>query len=518
VVKGNQLKWKVNNRCSASVAGAGNWQTLPAPIAAFHSRHNHRSKILWLARMALALVLAGQEFHANAQTETNIYSFGGQPDGGQPRAGLVQANDGNFYGTTYSGGTNGSGTVFRLTPGGGYTNLYPFGSQPFDGAYPSAGLIQGSDGYLYGTTVKGGTGNCGTVFRISLSGSYSNLYSFQGPTNDGYGPGVGLTRGNDGNLYGVTMGGGAGNFGTVFRFSTNGTETMLYSFAGSTNDGYEPLSALILGSDGNFYGTTFFGGITNVASIGFVDTLGLGTVFRISPGGSYQLLHLFGSTVPDGFAPGQLVQANDGNFYGVAFEGGTFTNHGAVFRITPGGSESLFYSFGSQPGDGSSPSSLIVGSDGNFYGTTTKGGTNDIGAVFRLSPGGSESVLYSFGSQPNDGNDPLGWLTQGAEGNFYGTTAKGGSGNGTIFQLTGALIYSTNQITQIRLVGTNVILGILSAPGDTYQLQSTTNLATADWSNVTGVSVTNSVGGLLNATNFGGSVGQQRFYRLSISP
>ncbi len=466
-----------------------------------------------------ALALAGQAFHANAQTETNLSSFGGQPDGEQPRAGLVQGTNGNFYGTTYSGGTSNLGSVFRLTPGGSYASLYSFGSQPLDGTHPSAGLIQGSDGYLYGTTVNGGTNNFGTVFRLGLNGSYSNLYSFQGPPNDGEGPGVGLTRGNDGNFYGVTMGGGTGNSGTVFRFSTNRTETMLYSFAGSTNDGAEPLSPLVLGSDGNFYGTTFFGGITNVASIGFVDMLGLGTVFRISPGGSYQLLYLFGSTVPDGFAPGQLVQASDGNFYGVAFEGGTFTNRGAIFRITPGGSESLFYSFGSQPGDASNPGSLIIGSDGNFYGTSTKGGTNDIGAVFRISPGGSETILYSFGSQLNDGNEPLGALVQANGGNLYGTTAKGGAGtNGTIFELTGAIAYPTNQITQIRLAGTNVVLGILSATGDTYQLQSTTNLANTAWSNVTGASVTNSVGGLLNVTNLGGAVGPQRFYRFLISP
>jgi uncharacterized repeat protein (TIGR03803 family) len=473
-------------------------------------------KILCLA-IVMALVMAGGAFHSCAQPEVNLYSFGGLPDGEAPRAGLVLGSDGNFYGTTYSGGTNSSGTVFRLTPGGGYASLYSFGSLPLDGTHPSAGLVQGSDGYLYGTTVDGGTNSFGTVFRISHSGSYSNLYSFQGSPNDGDGPGVGLTRGNDGNFYGVTMGGGAGNLGTVFRFTPNGTETMLYSFAGSPNDGYEPLAALVLGSDGNFYGTTFFGGITNVPSVGFVDMLGLGTVFRISPGGSYQVLYLFGSAVPDGFAPGQLVQAGDGNFYGVAFEGGTFTNHGAVFRMTPGGSESLVYSFGSQPGDGSNPSSLIVGSDGNYYGTTTTGGTNNIGAVFRISPNGSETVLYSFGSQPNDGNEPLGWLVQGDGGNFYGTTLKGGAGNGTLFKLTVPLNIATNQITQIRLAGTNVVLGILSAPGKTYQLQSATD-PTAAWSNVTGASVTNSAGGLLTVTNFGGAVGLRRFYRFSISP
>jgi uncharacterized repeat protein (TIGR03803 family) len=255
-----------------------------------------------------------------------------------------------------------------------------------------------------------------------------------------------------------------------------------------------------------------------VASIGFANPLGLGTVFRISPGGSYQLLYLFGSTVPDGFWPGQLVQASDGNFYGAAFEGGTFTNHGGIFRITPGGSESLFYSFGSQTNDASNPGSLMIGSDGNFYGTSTKGGTNDIGAVFRISPGGGETVFYSFGSQPNDGNEPLGALVQANGGNIYGTTLNGGVGNGMIFELTGAIAYPTNQITQIQLAGTNVVLGILSAPGDTYQLQSTTNLVTAAWSDVTGASVMNSVGGLLTTTNFGGAVGPQRFYRFSISP
>jgi uncharacterized repeat protein (TIGR03803 family) len=241
-------------------------------------------------------------------------------------------------------------------------------------------------------------------------------------------------------------------------------------------------------------------------------------VFRLSSGGSYSNLYSFGSKIPDGILPGSLVQGSDGNFYGVASEGGAFTNPGALFRITPGGSESLFYSFGSQPGDGVEPTSLVIGSDGNFYGTTLDGGTNDLGTLFRISLSGSETILYSFGSQTNDGVNPLGSLIQDSDGNFFGTTEYGGAGaNGTIFELTGALIYSTNQITQIRLVGTDVVLGILSAPGDTYQLQSTTNLVTAAWSNVIGASVTNSAGGLLNMTNFGGAIGPQRFYRFSIS-
>jgi len=490
----------------------------PALTAAGCNRRNNFGKILRPA-MVMVLALTGQLFQARAQTESFLYSFGGLPDGAKPRANLIQATDGNFYGTTYAGGTNSHGCVFRVTSGGSETVLYSFGNQPFDGANSSAPLVQGGDGYLYGTTTEGGTNGFGTVFRISLTGSYSNLYSFQGPPNDGQSPAVGLTRGNDGNFYGATQGGGAGGFGTVFRFTPGGTETMLYSFAGPPGDGYQPLAGLVLGSDGNFYGTTFFGGITNVPSVGFVDMLGLGTVFRISPGGNYQLLYLFGSTVPDGFAPGQLVQAGDGNFYGVAFEGGTFTNRGAVFRITPGGSESLFYSFGSQPGDGSNPSSLIIGSDGNFYGTTTKGGANDIGAVFRIGPGGNETVPYSFGSQPNDGNEPLGGLVQANGGNFYGTTLNGGAGNGTIFDLTVPVVIPTNQITAIKInPGVNIVLTIFSVANKTYQLQISPSLSPPAWSDVAGASITSSNGGPVTLTNSTGTLGLHGYFRVSISP
>ena len=470
--------------------------------------------------MVMALVLAGQMFHAKAQAVSNLYSFGRLPDGANPRPELVQGSDGNFYGTTYAGGTNSSGSVFRLTPGGSESLLYSFGSQPFDGTHPSAGLVQGSDGNFYGTTYAGGTNSSGSVFRLTPGGRYSNLYSFQGWPGDGGNPSAALVQGSDGNFYGTASVGGTNRYGAVFRFTTNGTETILYAFAGPTNDGAGPLAPLVVGLDGNFYGTTAFGGLTNISGTTATFIGGFGTVFRISPGGSYQNLHLFGSVIPDGlYGLSPLVQGNDGNFYGVTYDGGTYTNLGAVFRITPGGTESLFYSFGSQPGDGVRPSSLVVGSDGNFYGTASAGGTYDLGTLFRVSPGGSETVLYSFGSQLNDGASPLGSLIENSDGIWFGTTEFGGAHtNGTIFELAGVVASATNQITQIRLAGTNVVLGILTAPGDTYQLQSTTNLVPAAWSNVTGASVTSSAGGLLNVTNFGGTVGPRRFYRFLISP
>ena len=509
--------WKSSQRRGESAAQGANRQPLRACTVADDSPRNNLTLTLRLA-IVISLALAGQLFHARAQTETNIYSFGGPPDGEKPRAGLVQGTNGDFYGTTFAGGATNRGVVFRITSAGSETNLYSFGAQPFDGANSSAPLVQGSNGYFYGTTINGGTNGLGAIFRISPGGSYSNLYSFQGLTNDGANPTAGLVMGSDGNFYGTTQKGGTDDFGTVFRFNTNGTETVLYSFTGPTNDGNQPLTGLVLGRDGNFYGTTFFGGITNIAGATNGGTLGFGTVFRISPGGSYSNLYSFGSTIPDGIFPGSMTQGSDGNFYGNAYSGGAFTNRGAVFRITPGGSESLFYSFGSIPNDGSNASSgLMLATDGNFYGTTQKGGTNDLGTVFRLSPGGSETILYSFGSQTNDGTAPLDGVIQGSDGNFYGMTQLGGSlSNGTVFKLIFTL--PASRISQIQLAGTNVVLTVSPAPGNTYQLQSTTNLAPAVWTDVAGAAATNSVVGPLNVTNLGGAVGPQRFYRFLISP
>ena len=172
-------------------------------------------KILRIPLVIGLVVLAGRAFNANAQTETVLYSFGSSPsDGAEPFAGLVQGSDGNFYGTTENGGTSGEGTVFRISPSGTYTDLYSFSGIHLNGYWPYAGLVQGSDGNFYGTTSQGGTGDVmqgglGTVFRISPSGSYTNLYSFGSYTTDGDYPYAGLVQGSDGNFYGTTQDGGA---------------------------------------------------------------------------------------------------------------------------------------------------------------------------------------------------------------------------------------------------------------------------------------------------------------------
>lgn len=357
--------------------------------------------------------------------ETTLHSFtGGTSDGGSPEANLIQGSDGNFYGMTPRFGTYNKGTVFKITPDGVETILHSFADGPSDGAYPYGSLIQGSDGNFYGTTYNGGSGGTGTVFKITTDGTETVLYSFGG-ANDGLGPYGSLIQATDGNFYGVTAGGGnQGYNGTVFKITPSGTETVLYAFTGTPNDGVNPQSSLIQGSDGNLYGITCNGGSQN-----------FGTVFKITMAGVETVLHSFGDAPNDGACPiGKLTQGSDGNFYGVT-EGDGSQGFGTVFKITPSGMETVLYSFTGTPSDGAFPkSSLFQGSDGNLYGTTDSGGTYTVGTMFRVTKNGTETVLHFFNGTSTA--YPRG-LIQGRDGNFYGMTNSGGSqGDGTVFKLS----------------------------------------------------------------------------------
>jgi uncharacterized repeat protein (TIGR03803 family) len=430
-----------------------------------------------------------------AQTLATLHSFTGA-DGNDPIA-LTKASDGNFYGTTAGGGNTGvcnsygCGTVFKMTPNGTLTSLHKFCALTncTDGYFPGGGLIQASDGNLYGTTEWGGTNNGGTVFKITPSGTLTTVYNFCSLENcaDGALPYGTLLQASDGNFYGTTSAGGAGLVrpygGTVFKLTPGGTLTTLYDFCSQTNcaDGADPYSPLVLATDGNFYGTTLHGGLLTQC-----DGDGCGTVFKITPAGTLTVLHVFGDYPSDGASPyAGLIQATDGNFYGTTTAGGAnlgcpgtlVGGCGTVFKITPLGTLTTLHSFNGA--DGSTPESTVLqATDGNFYGAATGApayGGGSAGTLYEITPAGAFNVLYSFCEQ-NPCYDGLGpWaLMQSANGIFYGTTILGGissnclQGCGTIFRFVAP---STNPaqfvpITPCRLFDTRAGSPI---QGGTYQ-------------------------------------------------
>lgn len=391
-------------------------------------------------------------------------------DGAQPNGPLMQASDGNFYGTTRAGGTHQCGpyndfpcgVLFRITPSGDEAVLHQFGSAGSDGYTPTAPLVQGEDGALYGMTSNGGEHDGGTVFRITLGGTYTVLYSFGSSPKDAIVPTGGLVQADDGDFYGVTASGGAnhcaqipqdgGNCGTIFKITPDGEETVLYSFGTSPSDGVEPNASLLQASDGNFYGTTLNGGANACSNVG--ATHNCGTAFKMDAAGKVTVLYSFGKSRTDGIAPqGTLIEGRDGNFYGTTVSGGggqcggSF-GCGTVFRMTASGDVKVLHAFSnSSPSDGDGPSEVLVqGSDGNFYGTTGSGGSKGgslNGTIFRLTPSGALTTLYSFGPLDKNPSNPLGGLIRARDGAFYGITNYNGTlgasgargGSGTVFKM-----------------------------------------------------------------------------------
>jgi uncharacterized repeat protein (TIGR03803 family) len=326
---------------------------------------------------------------STAGTLTTLWSFcqnipAGCPDGSYPLAAMILGVDGNLYGTTSSGGAHGLGSVFKITPAGALTTIYSFCAKGgcADGYDPSAPLFLGADGDFYGTTVHGGTGGCGgchgggVFFKLTPAGVLTTLYSFcKGTCTDGSYPSVGVIQGNDGNFYGTTAAGGTTNAGTVFKISSTGVETTLYTFCSLTGctDGINSYSELVQGTDGNFYGTTNG------------DDSNGGNVFKITPQGKLTTLHSFTTSL--GAVPlAGLVLANDGSFYGT-----TFTNFhdgnccGNIFKITAAGKYTPLLLLNGTNGNG--PYELTQDTNGVFYGETHNGGAKNDGTVFSISEG-----------------------------------------------------------------------------------------------------------------------------------
>jgi uncharacterized repeat protein (TIGR03803 family) len=323
---------------------------------------------------------------------TVLLSFNGF-NGYNSLAGLVQGTNGNLYGTTAYGGTSDAGTIFSVAPLDGVAMHHDFCSPsnlecPDMGADPFGRLVQAADGRFYGTTYVGGAktsctypSGCGTVFSITPGAKETLLHSFDG--TDGQLPYAGLVEGMNGTFYGSTFEGGPNAAGTVFSITAKGAFTTLHIFDGS--DGQWPESTLAWGADGNLYGTTAQGG-----------PHGGGTVFKITPDGTFSTLHAFcyeGGCVSIGSYPvGGVILGTDGMLYGTTRSGGTGTGCGGfgcgtIFGITPNGGLTTLYNFNLTT-DGEFPSApLTQGTDGKFYGTTYAGGANDGGTVFSLSVG-----------------------------------------------------------------------------------------------------------------------------------
>jgi len=316
----------------------------------------------------------------------------------------------------------------------------PDGSRCLDGETPASRLVEvGSE--LYGTAATGGSASRGTLFRISTAGTFTLLHAFCQETycSDGAGPGNYLSRGPSGAVYGITAAGGTADSGTIFKLSKDGTFSVVYKFCSEARcvDGIQPVSVLF-GGEGNLFGTTTSGG-----------RHGGGTAFEIDTHGAFRVLYDFCAKdgCADGASPGALVRGRDGNFYGTTLAGGA--NHaGTVFRMTPGGKVTVLYSFcetarclgGEQPA-----AMLVEGPNGDFYGTTTQRGANRSGAIFEISPAGVFRTLHSFciDAKCSDGANPVDGLVLAKDGTFYGTASGGGRFNyGVVFHMTATGRYS----------------------------------------------------------------------------
>jgi uncharacterized repeat protein (TIGR03803 family) len=372
-----------------------------------------------------------------AQTFTVLHAFKGMPDGAGPDGGGIIDAFRKVYGTAFSAGVRYKGIAFKISPEGKETILYNFLAG--HGANPDSTLVQDANGVLYGATERGGAYNQGAVFKLDKKGHESVLYSFRGGT-DGAWPNA-VMGGADGDFYGTTEDGGntgcdRQGCGTVFKLSSAGKKTTLYTFTGGT-DGALPVGGLVQDSAGNLYGVTRGGG-----NLSCNNGYGCGTVFEVNTSGTETVVHSFiGGN--DGIWPAGLIRDQESNLYGTTSQGGPFSN-GTLFKLDPTGKETILYSFtggadGGQPGVG-----VVLDASGNIYGSTGSGGAGSCycGVVFVLDTRGKETVLHSF-TGGGDGAGP-GAMVLDASGHVYGTAGGGGDlscgfhreGCGTVFKIT----------------------------------------------------------------------------------
>jgi len=370
------------------------------------------------------------------KTALNFSCNPNYPDGNEPQ-GLIQGTDGNFYGVTFSGGSNQEGTVFKLTPAGVLTTLVSFNGT--NGSGPVGTLAEGTDGNFYGATYGGGDQySYGTVFKVTSTGSLTTLYQFD--FTHGAQPYAGVIQATDGDFYGTTYSGGAWGVGTAYKITTQGKLTVIYSFGEHSSDPFFPVTPLAQGSDGNFYGTTPYGG----------NSSNYGAVFKLAASGAFTTLYAFSG--PDGYFPGgPLVQATDGNFYGTT--GYNTTGQGTVFKVSPSGTLTTLHVF--DGADGESPIAVVQETDGEFYGTTNLGGTSNVGTAFSLDTGLEPFVKTS----PNSGGTGTKVIVLGNK--LSGTTSVAFNGVAATFKV----VSSTEITTTVPTGATTGKVTVTTASG-----------------------------------------------------
>jgi uncharacterized repeat protein (TIGR03803 family) len=362
---------------------------------------------------------------AHSQTFTTLYRFTGGSDGGNPYPGLIQDAAGNLYGNTFYGGDlncapGGCGVIFKVNSTGKETVVHAFSGS--DGAWqPLTPLVRNKAGDLYGTAENGGFG---AIFKIDTAGNETLLYSF----NDGSGgcsPVQGLVRGESDTLLGTTAECGSSQYGTIFRFDSSGSFTVLHSFAGSPSDGASP-SYGHLTSDkfGNLYGITQYGGSSKECA-----PTGCGALYKLSKKGRLTLLYSFAGGTSDGCYPfGTVVQDKAGNLYGTAFSCGS-NNDGTIWKVSRKGKEVVLHNFVGGRSDGCNPNAGVArDSKGNLYGITNQCGAENYGTLYKLSAKGKLTLLHSFDF--SDGAYPFGEVLSTDNGAIFGTTYQGGVGPG----------------------------------------------------------------------------------------
>jgi len=452
----------------------------------------------WIFCALLTSVILLSLAASSAQTFSVIHNIDCTTDGckDQQPVPMTQGRDGNLYGQTYSGGLNDDGTVWKVTPAGTFTNLASF-------AYPASntatgGLALALDGNYYGVDDHGGANDLGYVFKLTPAGVLTDIHDF---TNvEGGFDGEPLTLGPDGNLYGL-------DWYNCYFFKVT-VSTGVYTNVSSTCP-QGTFYQLTLGADGRFYGVATSNG-----------TDGKGFVFAISTAGKVTVLHNFNGT--DGEFPlGSLVQANDGNFYGVTQQTPTNPNAGEIFKMTPAGVVSTLHTFAADGSDGTSPESgLVSASDGNLYGTTTSGGANNGGTIFKVTRTGTFTVLHNFSCSTN-GCDSWVPLAQHTNGTLYGFAQGGGSNNaGTVFKLASTAFtkfivvqnYSGKTGSTVDILGT----GFTGATAVNFGAVPATSFKIVNNTFITAVVPPTAITGLVSVTTTTGKVSTLK--NLKIAP